>query len=294
MIESLFRIRAIARNTLTEALRQKVLNILLLFGLITIASAILFANFTLSEQFKFIKDFSIGAMSVFGLLIALMGTAQMLPSEIESRTIYTILAKPVRRGEFLLGKYLGILALLATTILLMSIVFVGVLIVKEQLAVNDAVAQAGQVTTLEGQQELSHEITQIHREARDPRLVQAILLTYGKLAVVAGIALFISTFATSAIFTVATTFMIYIICHLQSVARAAWLGGGTEVNFAARIFLGVLSFLLPDMNIYNVIDEIVAGNPVPWSHTLNVLSYTGVFLIVVMTISILTFNEREL
>lgn len=293
MLESLFRIRAIARNTLTEALRQKVLNILLLFGVIAIASGFVFANFTLAEQFKFLKDFSIGAMSVFGLLIALMGTSQLLPSEIESRTIYTILAKPVRRSEFLIGKYVGILALLATTVLLMSMVFVGVLLIKEQSMIAAEVRDA-KGANVEMQAMAQENIKQIQKEARDPRLVQAVLLTYAKLAVVAGLALLISTFATSAIFTVATTFMVYIIGHLESVARAAWLTGGTEANPAARIFLGVLSFLLPDMNIYNVIDEIIAGNAVPWAHTLNVLSYTGVFLAVVMAVAILTFNEREL
>lgn len=293
MLESLFRIRAIARNTLTEALRQKVLNILLLFGVIAIVSGFLFANFTLAEQFKFLKDFSIGAMSVFGLLIALMGTAQMLPSEIENRTIYTILAKPVRRSEFLIGKYCGMLALLATTMLLMSIVFVGVILTKERLMINAELRDA-QGTNAEMQAMANENIKQIHKEARDPRLIQAILLTYAKLAVVAGLALLISTFATSAIFTVATTFMVYIIGHLESVARAAWLTGGSEVNLAAKIFLGVLSFLVPDMNIYNVIDEIIAGSVVPWSHTLNVLSYTGIFLLILMAVAILIFNEREL
>ncbi len=293
MFESLFRIRAIARNTLTEALRQKVLNILLLFGVIAIVSGFLFANFTLAEQFKFLKDFSIGAMSVFGLLIALMGTAQLLPNEIENRTIYTILAKPVRRSEFLIGKYCGMLALLATTMLLMSIVFVGVILTKERLMINAELRDA-QGANAEMQAMANENIKQIHKEARDPRLIQAIVLTYAKLAVVAGLALLISTFATSAIFTVATTFMVYIIGHLESVARAAWLTGGSEVNFAAKIFLGVLSFLVPDMNIYNVIDEIIAGSAVPWSHTLNVLSYTGIFLLILMSVAILIFNEREL
>jgi ABC-type Na+ efflux pump permease subunit len=293
-MESLLRIRAIARNTLIEALRQKVLNILLLFGVITIVSGFLFANFTLAEQFKFLKDFSIGAMSVFGLLIALMGTAQLLPGELESRTIYTILAKPVRRSEFLIGKYLGILALLATTILLMSIVFVGVLLVKEQSMIASEWRDAGPTPTAEIQAMAAENVKQIHKEARDPRLVQAVLLTYAKLSLVAGMALLVSTFATSAIFTVATTFLLYVIGHLESIARQAWLQGGTEVNPVSKVFLGVLSFLIPDMNTFNVIDEIIAGNAIPWSHSLNVLAYTGIYIFVVMAVSILIFNEREL
>lgn len=294
MIDSLFRIRAIARNTLTEALRQKVLNILLLFGLIAIASGFLFANFTLAEQFKFLKDFSIGAMSVFGLLIALMGTSQLLPNELENRTIYTILAKPVRRSEFLIGKYLGMLALLATTILLMSFMFIVVLQLKERSMVATELRDLGNNPTAEYQSLAADNIKQIRKEARDPRLIQAVLLTYTKLAVVAAIALLISTFATSSIFTVATSFLLVLIGHLESIARQAWLQGGTEVNPVSKVFLGVLSFLIPDMNVYNVIDEIIAGNAVPWSHSLNVLSYSGVYIVVLLAVSILVFNEREL
>ena len=102
---SLGRVGTVAANTFVESLRQKVYNILIIFALVVIASASFFSQFTFSEQLKFVKDFCLGAVSVFGTLIAIVGTAQLLPAEMESRTIYTILAKPVRRVEFLLGKY---------------------------------------------------------------------------------------------------------------------------------------------------------------------------------------------
>lgn len=294
MIESLHRIRAIARNTLTEALRQKVLNILLLFALITIACGIVFVDFSLAEQFKFLKDFSIGAMSVFGLLIALMGTAQLLPNELESRTIYTILAKPVRRSEFLIGKYLGMLALLGATILLMSLVFVSVLLFKESMAVAIEKRDAGLNTSAEYQAYANENIRQIHKEARDPRLIQAIALTYMKLAVVSALTLLVSTFATSAIFTVATSFMIYLIGNLESIARDTWLQVGTNAGPAPKIFLGIVSFLIPDMTVFNVIDEIIVGNPIPWTLTANVFAYATFYVVVVLSVSVLIFNEREL
>ena len=99
-------------NTLTEAVRQKVFNFFLIIGLVFIASASFFAQFTFGEQMKFIKDTCLGVISVISTLIAIVGTAQLLPSEVENRTIYTILAKPVRRFEFLLGKFFGSLLLL--------------------------------------------------------------------------------------------------------------------------------------------------------------------------------------
>ena len=102
---SAHRVSVIAVNTLTEAVRQKVFILFLLIGLVFIASAIFFAHFSFGEQMKFIKDTCLGVISVISTLIAIVGTAQLLPSEVENRTIYTILAKPVRRFEFLLGKF---------------------------------------------------------------------------------------------------------------------------------------------------------------------------------------------
>ena len=287
------RIYAIARTTLVEALRQKVLLILIFFGLIAIGTSFVFANLTLEEEFKFIKDFCTGAISFFGLFIAIIGTAQLLPSELENRTIYTILAKPVRRSEFLLGKFCGILFLLLLTVVIMSALFAVVLFIKEQSMI--AIEQAGmQGASPEYIAQAQEAIARIHAEARDPRLVQAILLIFGRLALVAAITLLVSTFATSLIFTAVTSFMLYVIGHLQNVAREVWLTPGQETGWITQVFLGTLALLLPDMNAYTVIDEIVAGNAVSWSFTLDVLGYTAVYIVVYLTAACLIFGQREL
>jgi len=129
MISSLHRILIIARNTLTEAVRQKVLNVLLIFGLVLICSSVTVSQLAtpdidaaglFSEQIKFVKDFGCGAIGLFGFFIALLSTALLIPQELDKRTIYTILAKPVRRAEFLLGKFVGVVLLLALSVALMS------------------------------------------------------------------------------------------------------------------------------------------------------------------------------
>src|SRR5271154_157280 len=124
---SLHRVGVIAVNTLTEAVRQKVFILFLLIGLVFIASAIFFAQFTFGEQMKFIKDTCLGVISVISTLIAIVGTAQLLPSEVENRTIYTILAKPVWRFEFLLGKFYGSVLLLTLSVAAMCLLFGAVL-----------------------------------------------------------------------------------------------------------------------------------------------------------------------
>ncbi|MEM1059573.1 MAG: ABC transporter permease subunit [Verrucomicrobiota bacterium] len=297
-MSSLSRIYLIARNTLTEAMRQRVLNILLLFALVAIASAFLFDDLTLeADAFKFIKDFSLGAMSVFGLLIALMSTAALLPTELENRTVYTILAKPVHRAEFLLGKFLGVLVLLAVALFLMSVVFFVVLFLKEQWVIGPMEEHLAQMASSGASPEaLAHQsrlIEQAYAAARDPDIFQALLLIYAKLAFTASIAMVISTFATSTIFTVATTFMIYLIGHLQSTARETWQAQADEFSLAS-IGLGVLVLLLPDMNTYSLIDEILAGTEVLWADTLQILALTVVRIAVYLGVAVIIFQDREL
>jgi ABC-type Na+ efflux pump permease subunit len=290
--ETFVRIYVIARNTLTEALRQKVLNLLLLFAVITIGSANFFTQFTFDEQLKFLKDFSLGAMTFFGVLIAVMGTAQLIPSELESRTIYTILSKPVRRFDFLLGKFMGMIALLGIFLLLMTLVFAAVLLLKEQALIASETAFAQGQNLEPGA--LEHSLRDIRAQARDPQLVQAVLLVYAKLCMTAGLALFVSTFATSTIFTVATAFLLYLAGHLQATAREAWLEAGASAGLGQQIFLGAVSLLIPDMASYGVVDEIILGHSLPWNQTAGILGYTAVYLTVLLAVSYLIFHDREL
>ena len=171
---SLLRVGTIAGNTFTESLRQKIYNILLLFALIVIASASFFAEFTFGEDFaavasyelKSIKDTCFGALSVIGMLIAIVGTAMMLPAELENRTLYTILSKPVRRFEFLLGKYLGSVLLTLVSVVLMSVMFFAVLTFKEARLTRDARAELAAATPGPEQEKAELELARIHHEDR--------------------------------------------------------------------------------------------------------------------------------
>src|SRR6266513_5165048 len=126
------RINAMTVNTLTELTRLKVFYVLLVFALLLIGSSIFMAQFTFQQEFQILKDISLGAMSIFTSLLAILATARLIPQEIEDRTIYTILAKPVPRFEYVLGKLLGVLLLLAISMILMSALFLAVLYSREQ------------------------------------------------------------------------------------------------------------------------------------------------------------------
>src|SRR5438132_5813032 len=135
------RIFAITTDTLTDLTRQKVFYVLLIFALALIGSSVFMARFSFQQEFQILKDISLGAMSIFSSLLAIVATARLIPQEIEDRTIYTILAKPVPRFEYLLGKLFGVLALLAISIAVMGALFVSVLYAREQTVLHDTAHQ---------------------------------------------------------------------------------------------------------------------------------------------------------
>src|SRR5438874_6980181 len=129
---SLSRIGAITSKTLTELVRLKVFYFLLLFALLLIGNSIFMARLSFQQEFQVLKDVSLGAMSIFTSLLAIVATAQLLPRDVEDRTIYTILAKPVPRYEYLIGKLLGVLSLIALSVVAMTALFFAVLFVRQQ------------------------------------------------------------------------------------------------------------------------------------------------------------------
>ena len=281
MRESWRRIWAVAGNTFLEAVRQKVFAVLLLFALVLLGGANYFAEFSFQEQFKFLKDLGYATISLTGLLVGLLGAAQLIPAEIERRTILTALCRPLRRWEFVTGKYLGLVALLGVMLVIMGAVFWAVLRWKEAQLTGEAGGEEAVIQAIQAQ-------------ARDPRLWQAFLLIAAKLFVVCGIAVFFSTLATSTTFVVAMTLMVYLIGHLQSVAREQWLESGQPVGWLIRAFLAAVACLVPDFNLYSLIDEIVAGNVVFWRTTLEVLAYSSVYVGVLLAAAACLFEGRDL
>lgn len=281
MRESWRRIRAVAANTFLEAVRQKVFAVLLIFALVLLGGANYFAEFSFQEQFKFLKDLGYATISLTGLLVGLLGAAQLIPAEIERRTILTALCRPLRRWEFVAGKYLGLVSLLGVMLSIMGAVFWAVLRWKEAQLIG---IEGGDAALVQA----------IQTEARDPRLWQAFFLIAAKLFVVCGIAVFFSTLATSTTFVVAMTLMVYLIGHLQSVAREQWLESGQTAGWLLQVFLAAVALLVPDFNLYALIDEIVAGNVVRWRTTLEVLAYSGAYMGVLLAAAAWLFEGRDL
>lgn len=286
---SLRRLWTIGRNTMTEIIRQKFFYILVLFGVAALLSSKFFSQFsTAGEQIKFIKDFSLGAITIFSALIAMVGASQLLPLELDNRTIYPILAKPVFRSEFLLGKYVGMAVLLFLTILLMGLIFAGFLFYTEtQLIKSASTAVQGQgveLTAIEA-------VKEIQKQTRDPNLIKAVLLIFFKSLMVGAVSLLISTFATSVIFNVIASFMIYICGHLEATARTALQG---DTSALSKTMLLVITFFVPDLNAFNIADAIVVGQAVPWTFVGKTMGYGIFYTSVVLVVAWLVFEEKEI
>lgn len=281
------RIAAIASNTLLELVRLKVFYFLLIFALVLIGSSAFMIKFSFQEQFQMLKDVSLGAMSIFTWLLAVLATAMLLPKDIEDRTLYTILAKPVPRFEYLIGKLLGVLVLLAISTLIMAGLFAVVLYARQEIVIAEALGSG-----LPAEQAAAT-IAEVKASTFSWSLVPGIISIYLKAALCAALTLLISTFASSWIFTIVTSVAIYIIGHIQAVARDYWLAGkaGTVVT---KVFLGLVSLLFPDLQLFNLVDDIVAGNTIAMLLFLKTAALGVVYILVYLFLAYFIFLKKEL
>jgi cobalamin synthase len=283
------RIAAIASNTLTELVRLKVFYFLLLFALLIIGSSAFMVRFSFQEQFQVLKDVSLGAMSIFTWLLAVLATSMLLPKDIEDRTLYTILAKPVPRIEYLLGKLLGVLVLLLLSVVIMSIVFVIVLWSRQQVVVAETMRDFAQGPP----EQLEEALKSVYANTFNANLLPGIATIYIKAALFAALTLLISTFASSWIFTIIVSVVVYFIGHLQGIARQYWMHD-QPATWATKAFLLVVALLFPDLQLFNLVDDIVAGNAIDPSMFAKVAGLGGLYVAVYFLLGYFLFSNKEL
>jgi len=280
---------AIGRNTFTELVRQKVFYFLLIFALLVIGNSAFMAKLSFQEQFQMLKDISLGAMSVFSSIIAILATANFLPKDIEDRTIYTILAKPVPRFCYLLGKLLGILSLLAAAVGLMTFLFLGVLWLREAQVIAETRAQLQGASA----EDFAQAIKEVTSSTFNINLLPGIIVIFLKSALLASLTLFLSTFATSSIFAILMATALYFIGHLQATAREYWLAG-LDVHWWSRLLAAFVSLVFPDLQAFNLTDDIIAGAAVPLGLFIGTAALGLLYIAVYYSLAALVFSGREL
>lgn len=283
------RVAAIASNTLLELVRLKIFYFLVLFGILLSGSSLFMVKLTFQDQFQMLKDVCLGAMSIFTWLLAVLATAMLLPNDIEDRTLYTILAKPVPRFEYLLGKLLGVLALLFVAVALMSVVCVAVLALRQ----HTVLAETAQSMQGQPAADLEAALASIRASTFNVNLIAGIVSIYLKSALCAALTLFLSTMATSSIFTIIMSMMVYFIGHLQSIAREQWLDEQIP-SALTRGFLMLVSLVFPDLQIFSLVDDIAAGTAVPAMLFVKMSALALTYISVYLALGYALFASREL
>jgi hypothetical protein len=219
----------IALQVFRESVRDKVLYNLVLFAVLLIAASYLIGQLTAGQDVKIIKDLGLGATQVFGLFIAVFIGIGLVSKEVERRSIYSLLAKPVRRHELILGKYAGLVLTLAVNIAVMAVALYAVL------------GYMSWVETEEFRQSWE-------APATDPAMLLAIFLIFAQLMLVTAIALFFSTFS-SPMLSAALTFGLFVVGHFNADLR----NFEDVVDSRAAVYLArALYYVLPNLAPFDV------------------------------------------
>ena len=260
----------VAVNVFRESVRDRVLYNLVVFAVLLIAASYLLGQLTAGQDLKIIKDLGLAAIATFGLLIAVFIGIGLVWKEVETRSVYSLLSKPIRRAEFVCGKYCGLVLTLLVNVGVMTVALYAVL------------ALMGWMTDPLARQAWPAPPT-------DPRMLQAVLLIVIELMLVTSLALMFSTFSTPFL-SAGLTLGLWVIGHFNADLRnfesvvesrtAAWLARG-------------LYYLLPNFSAFDVKTQVVWGQPVSASYVALTSLYGLTYVALVLVAAVLIFSRRD-
>ncbi len=250
-------IAVIAWNTFRENLRDKILYTVLFFAVVLISASVLLGSLTILEHHKIVTDMGLAAINLAGIIIAIFVGIGLVSKEIERRTVYTIMARPISRAQFVVGKYAGLAMTLLVTIGIMFVVFLFTL------------WTAG---------------APIHGS-----LFQAVQLIVVEAFLVTAIALFFSTFS-SATLSAILTLGFYVIGHLTTDMKAIAQKGKAE---AIKGIMNTLYYACPNLEFLNIKGVAVQGIGVSFSYQLLATVYGMLYAALLVTAACVIFQRRD-
>ncbi|WP_287128459.1 ABC transporter permease [Candidatus Cyanaurora vandensis] len=257
------RVLAIAENAFKETIRERTLFIVLFFLLLLIAGNYLLPFLAAAEGYRVVLDASLATIHLFSLVIAVFIGTSLIGREIEKRTIFTLIAKPVSRGEFLLGKHLGLAAVLGVLLVLMTVSAFLVYSVNQFASIY--AFPLGSIAL-------------------------AVLFSYLELLLLVAAALFFSSF-TSPILAALLTFSLYLAGHFsQSLLQ---LGAISKNEFIQQV-TRVIYVILPDLERLNLRNGAAYGLIPPASELWGALGYGLIYTVLLLSAAQAIFNRREL
>jgi ABC-type transport system involved in multi-copper enzyme maturation permease subunit len=256
-VASLTRIWTLAANTVREAVRNKLLYSLLFFAILLIASGALLSTLSYVEGERILQDVGMAAIRLFAVAIAIFVGVGLIHKEVDRRTIYTILSKPLSRAEFLLGKYVGLLLTIWMQIAIMVAAFTLISLL------TGAPLGAGHAA--------------------------AFLLTGAELALVVAVATLFSSFTTPMLSSFFST-ALWVVGHLTRDLRD--LGANADLEVVRRA-TALAHRVLPDLESFNLTIEAAHGLPVSASDVLLPLVYAAGYVGVLLIGAVAIFERRD-
>jgi len=277
MKDSFQRTLWIARVTFLEAVRQRFFAFLMVLGTAMVLSSVSFRVFDFGHgELKFIADFGFGGMFFFGSVLAVVMTAQLFFSEMDNKTALTLLAKPLSRAEFLLGKFFGAWAVLGVFVVVLASLLGAVLWARE-IELVAAAEQAGKIPTT----------------FSASGLLEFVALQWLRLGVVTAIVLALSSLARTFLFAVVVGSLAVVAGQLQWIAQDAVLKPTDSAVYEA--FLWVSCRLIPNLQQFNIGDALVLGSAGVPAGAVSTVALSGLFYMVAyLFVGALIFRRREI
>lgn len=261
---------SIALNVFRESVRDKVLYNLVLFAIVLMAASYLIGQLTAGQDVKIIKDLGLVSTSIFGLFIAVFIGIGLVSKEVERRSVYSLLAKPIHRYQVVLGKYAGLTLTLAVNVGIMTIALYAVLAYMAWSA-PESVVRAWDAPAL------------------DPALVKATALILVELMLVTAIAVFFSTFSTP-ILSAAFTFGLFVAGHFNSDLRDFQQVVDSP---AAGLLARALYWVLPNLAQFDVKAQVVHGQPVSAGYLALACAYAACYVGALLVAAVFIFSRRD-
>jgi ABC-type transport system involved in multi-copper enzyme maturation permease subunit len=252
------KILAIALNTFRESIRDRIFYSLLFFAVILLFFSMVLGNLTISEPVKIIKDFGLGAISIIGILIAIFIGIGMVYKEMEKKTIYLILSKPLSRWQFLIGKYFG----LSLTILIEVVVMTILLFM----------------------------LCRLYVPTWSWNLLYAVIPIFFEILLILSIAFLFSTFSTSFLSGM-FTLGIFIIGHLTGDLKTI---AETSKNELFKNLSNIMYYVLPNLEYLNFKAKVVHHLNITFAEVALSILYAVFYMIAMLMAGILIFQRRDI
>jgi ABC-type transport system involved in multi-copper enzyme maturation permease subunit len=260
----------ISVHVFKDSVRDKVLYAIVAFAVLMIAASLLLGQVTGGQEVKIIKDLGLAAISIFGLFAAIFIGIGLVSKEVERRSIYGLLVKPMTRPQFVLGKFFGLVLTLAVNVAVMTLALYTVLAFFEW-SIPEEAQKAFEAPAL------------------DPALLKATFLILVELVVVTAVALFFSTFAGPMV-SAALTFGAVIIGNFNADLK----NFESVIDSQPMIWLArTLYYALPNLAPFDVKSQVVHAQPVPFGYIALSVGYAGLYVGILLLLATLIFSRRD-